>query len=147
MPEIAITFQSNLTASSGGSTVTSATTSRARTTPAATAQNLSIVTMSIATTATSIDIGAVDVTKSYSLRFRNLATFDENTPTNQLVTVLCTVGGADRIVGYVRQGSTFGPIDVPGTGLANAPSGWKLQSTTNAAVCEIIAVQASDVST
>lgn len=147
MPEINITFQSNLTASSGGSTVTSATTSRVRTTPVATAQNMSIVTMPIATSATSIDLGAVDVTKSYSLRFRNLSTYDENNPSTQLVTVLCTVGAADRIVGYVRQGSTFGPIDVPGSGLANAPTGWKLQSTTSAAVCEIIAVQASDVTT
>ena len=147
MPAISITFQSNLTASASGSTITSATTSRQRSTPDATALNLTSVTQSIATSATSIDLGAVDVTKSYALRFRNLETYEAATPTNQLVTVLCTVGGSDRIVGYLRQQSTFGPIDVPGSGLANAPTGWKLQSSGAAAVVEVMVAQASDVTT
>ena len=147
MPAISITFQSNLTASAGGSTITSATTTRQRNSPDATALNMTTVTQSIATAATSIDLGAVDVTKSYALRFRNLETYDSSTPNNQLVTVLCSVGGADRIVGYVRQGSTFGPIDVPGSALSGAPGGWKLQSQTNAAVVEVMVVQASDAST
>lgn len=136
MPAISITFNSNLTASASGSTITSATTSRVRSTVDTTPLNLTTVTQSIATSATSIDLGAVDVTKSYALRFRNLD--------DQLVTVLCTVGAADRIVGYVRPLSTFGPIDVPGSALSGGPTGWKLQSSGVPSVVEVMVAQAAN---
>lgn len=141
MPAITVTFQSNLTASASGSTVTSASTSKVVTTPSGTALNLTSLTQSIATTATAIDAGGIDLTKAYALRFRNA-----DASANMLV--LCTVGAADRIVGMVRPGSTYGPVDVPGSGYSNAPAGWKLQSLgAGAIVAEITATQQSDATT
>lgn len=144
MPTISTTFQSNLTGSASGSTVSSATTSKTYSTTAGTALNLTALTQSIATTATAADLGAIDLTKAYALNFRNLAAVATTGSENNIL-VLCTVGAADRIVGVIRPGSSFGPIDVPGSGYANAPTGWKLQSLGAAAVtAQIIAVQQSD---
>ena len=148
MPAIAVTFQSNLTASGSNSTVTSASTTKAITTPSGTALNITALTQSIATSATSIDVGGVDLTKAYALRFRNTAASTNGVGLENNLLVLCTVGGADRLVGMVRPGSMFGPIDVPGSGYSNAPTGWKLQSIGAAAiVAEIIATQQSDTTT
>ena len=149
MPSISTTFQSNLTGSASGSTVSSATTSKTYSTTAGTALNLTGLTQSIATTATSVDLGAIDVTKAYALNFRNLAAASGTTPENNIL-VLCTVGAADRIVGMIRPGSSFGPIDVPGSAYSGstAPAGWKLQSVgSTALVAQIIAVQQSDATT
>jgi len=141
MPAITVTFQSNLTAAASGSTVTSASTSKVVTTPSGTALNLTSLTQSIATTATAIDVGGIDLTKAYALRFRN-------TDASANMLVLCTVQAGDRIVGMVRPGSTFGPIDVPGSGYSNAPTGWKLQNLgAGAIVAEITATQQSDATT
>lgn len=141
MPAITVTFQSNLTAAASGSTVTSASTSKVVTTPSGTALNLTSLTQSIATSATAIDAGGIDLTKAYALRFRN-------TDASANMLVLCTVGAADRIVGMVRPGSTYGPVDVPGSGYTNAPTGWKLQSLgASAIVAEITGSQQSDATT
>jgi hypothetical protein len=142
MPEITVTFQSNLTASASGATVTSASTSKVANTPSATPLNQTHLTQSIPTSATSIDLGAIDTTKAYALRFRNTDT------TNNCI-VLATYSGTDRIVGIVRPGSMFGPIDVPGSGYNGggslvSPAGWKLQSVSAATVIEVVGVQQSD---
>ena len=144
MPAISVTFTSNLTASASSSTVTSASTTKQISTPTDTPLNQTLLTQSIATTATAIDLGGIDVSKAYALRFRNTDT------TNNCV-VLATYAGTDRVVGLIRPQSTFGPIDVPGSGYAPStlvsPSGWKLLSISAATVIEVLGVQQSNTTT
>lgn len=148
MPIISTTFSSNLTGTGSNTTVTSASTSKVFTTNSNTALNLTSLTQAIATSATTVDLGALDLTKAYALRFRNTAAVASPPAAENNLIVLCTVGAADRIVGMIRPGSTFGPVDVPGIGYSGAPTGWKLQSIgAGSIVAEITAVQQSDATT
>ena len=143
MPAITVTFQSNLTASAASSTVTSASTSKVIATPNDTPLNQTLLTQSIATAVTSVDLGGIDTTKAYALRFRN-------TDTTNSCHVLATYSGVDRVVGLIRPGSTYGPVDVPGSGYTTpvgtlaSPSGWKLQALNAATVIEVLGVQQSN---
>lgn len=116
-----ITFQSNLTATTaGGSTVTSASTSKVFSTSEATADVQTLLTQSIptGTAATAVDVGAVDLTRSHAIRFRNTST-----NANIVVAVIGTIAATDRILGFMRAGCAYGPQEHPGSGFAFSGSG------------------------
>lgn len=111
-----ITFQSNLTATTaGGSTVTSASTSKQFSTSNATPDLQTLLTQNVTVGAalTTVDVGAVDLTKSHAIRFRNTST-----DTTHVVFVIGTRGGTDSIMGFMRAGCAYGPEEHPGSGFA-----------------------------
>ena len=113
-----VTFNSNLTGTtSGGATISSASTSKSFTASAATLDIMTQIVQVAAngTTATTVDVGTVDLTKAHSIRFRNTST-----ETNFIVVVIGTFGGTDRIMGLMRAGCTFGPEEKPGSGFTLA---------------------------
>lgn len=111
-----ITFQSNLTATTaGGSTVTSASTSKQFNTSNATADLQALLTQNIpvGSALTTVDVGAVDLTRSHAVRFRNTSI-----DTTRVVIVVGTMGGTDQILGFMRAGCGYGPEEHPGSGFA-----------------------------
>lgn len=112
----AITFNSNLTSSTtGGSTITSASTSKNfnASTNTVEVQTQLTQTIPVGASLTTVDVGAVDLTKSHVIRFRNTST-----ETNRVVFIVGTQGGTDRILGFMRAGCTHGPDERPGSGFA-----------------------------
>lgn len=121
-----ITFQSNLTATTAGSsTVTSASTSKQFNTSNATAdlQTLLTQTIPVGSALTTVDVGAVDLTRSHAVRFRNTST-----DTTRVVVVVGTMGGTDRILGFMRAGCAYGPEEHPGSGFSLPGGGFPTAS-------------------
>lgn len=113
-----VTFNSNLTGTTtGGATISSATTSKVFSTSAATVDVMTQIVQTAAngTTATTVDVGTVDLTKAHSIRFRNTSM-----DTSFIVVVIGTFGGTDRIMGFMRAGCTFGPEEKAGSGFTLA---------------------------
>lgn len=111
-----ITLQSNMTASTpGGSTITSASTTKQFATTDATPDLQTQLTQLVAVGAslTTVDVGLVDLTKSHVIRFRNTST-----DTNRVVMVIGTMGGTDRVLGFMRAGCSYGPEEHPGSGFS-----------------------------
>ena len=111
-----ITLQSNMTAATpGGSTITSASTTKQFATTDATPDLQTQLTQLVAVGAslTTVDVGLVDLTKSHVIRFRNTST-----DTTRVVMVIGTMGGTDRILGFMRAGCTYGPEEHPGSGFS-----------------------------
>lgn len=122
----AITFNSNLTSSTtGGSTITSASTSKNFNASTNTVEVQTQLTQTIPAGAslTTVDVGAVDLTKSHVIRLRNTST-----ATNRVVFVIGTQGGTDRILGFMRAGCTHGPDERPGSGFALSGTGFPVVS-------------------
>lgn len=116
-----ITLQSNLTsATPGGSTITSASTSKLFATSAATADIQTMLTQTVTsgTAAVAVDVGAVDLTRSHVIRFRNTST-----DTGVVVVVIGTIGATDRILGFMRAGCSYGPEEHPGSGFSLTGNG------------------------
>lgn len=116
-----ITLQSNMTAATpGGSTITSASTTKQFATSANTNDVQSMLTQIVptGTTATAVDVGAVDLTRSHVIRFRNTST-----DANIVVVVIGTIGATDRILGMMRAGCTYGPEEHPGSGFSLTGNG------------------------
>jgi hypothetical protein len=111
-----ITVQSNLTATTtGGSTITSATTTKQFSTSDATPDLQTQLTQEVTVGAslTTVDPGLVDLTKSHIVKFRNTST-----DTTRVVMVVGTMGGTDRILGFMRAGCPFGSEEHPGSGFS-----------------------------